>query len=86
MESFMSSAVESITRLNERAVDVVESLVDQLAAAAKSADGFVRSSPWQAAAAGAVASIAAGILVSRGARRSRRFATDRDYPSEVTGG
>lgn len=82
----MSSAVESITRLNERAVDVVELLVDQLAAAAKSADGFVRASPWQAAAVGAVAGVAAGFLVSRGARRSRRFATDRDYLSEVTGG
>jgi ElaB/YqjD/DUF883 family membrane-anchored ribosome-binding protein len=60
--------------------------------AARTTDGFVRSSPWQAAGAIAVAGVAAGILVSWSMRRARRRAVlDADEArvdgvSEVSGG
>jgi hypothetical protein len=60
--------------------------------AAETADGFVRSNPWQAAGAVAAAGVAAGILLSSARAklgRARRRATDganRDSPSEVSGG
>jgi ElaB/YqjD/DUF883 family membrane-anchored ribosome-binding protein len=66
--------------LMKRASNVTNVLADQLTAAAKSAAGYVRSSPWQAAGAVALAGIAAGLLVSRGASRSRRR---RGRPAEV---
>jgi len=40
--------------------------------AAKSTDGFVRSSPWTAVGSMALAGIAVGILMSMGAQRQRR--------------
>jgi len=84
-----------------RVSNVVGSLADELVSglrgwtskargAAQTTDGFVRSSPWRAAAAIAVAGVAAGILVSRSARRAhRRAAEDADIDStssEVLGG
>jgi hypothetical protein len=75
--------------LVHRASDVRNVVAEQLAAAVKAAAGYVRSSPWQAAGALAVAGIAAGILVARGARRSRRRNAPADAHNsspEVAGG
>jgi len=65
-----------------RASNVIELLTGQIAGAVKSADGYVRSNPWVAAGAVAVAAVAAGVLLSRGPRR--RIADDG--ASEVAGG
>jgi ElaB/YqjD/DUF883 family membrane-anchored ribosome-binding protein len=85
--------------VGSRVSNVVGSLADHLVSgvqgwsskarsAAETTDGFVRSSPWRAAGAIAVAGLAAGILVSRSARRARRRAADAniDSTSEVLGG
>lgn len=55
---------------------------------ARSTGGFVRSSPWQAAGAVALAGLAAGLLVSLNARRARRrrAAARLDATSETMGG
>lgn len=89
-----SVANRTIVRLKDfRARDVgsrVSNAVGSLArSAAETTDGFVRSSPWRAAGAIAVAGVAAGILVSRSARRARRRAADdanNNSTSEVLGG
>jgi len=68
-------------------VDGVRSWTSKARSAAKSTDGFVRSSPWQAAGAVALAGLAAGILVSRSARRARQRVSDPNLAtSEVSGG
>jgi ElaB/YqjD/DUF883 family membrane-anchored ribosome-binding protein len=56
--------------------------------AAKTTDGFVRSSPWQVVGVVALAGIAAGFLVAQGARAARRRARAAriDSSSEMTGG
>jgi ElaB/YqjD/DUF883 family membrane-anchored ribosome-binding protein len=83
-----------------RVSDAVGSLADQFASGVQSwtskarnlgatTDGFVRASPWRAAGAIALVGVAAGILVSRGARRARmRAANDanQESNSEVLGG
>ncbi|MDP8986550.1 MAG: DUF883 C-terminal domain-containing protein [Pseudomonadota bacterium] len=66
--------------------DAMDSLTDQVANGVRylsskardwgaSTDGLVRASPWRAAGAVALLAIAAGMLVSRGARRARARAT-----------
>jgi hypothetical protein len=64
-------------------------MVQQLVGAARGADRFVRSSPWRAVGTMALAGLAAGILVSYGAKlRLRRAsaASHRDADPEVAGG
>jgi hypothetical protein len=64
-------------------------MVQQLVGAAKGTDRFVRSNPWRAVGTMALAGLAAGILVSKGAQyRTRREAAARghDADSEVAGG
>ncbi|MDB6083373.1 MAG: hypothetical protein JWN43_1254 [Gammaproteobacteria bacterium] len=84
--SRVSSAVNSLAG---QVVDGVQGFTSKARSAAKSTDGFVRSSPWQVMGATVLAGLAAGILVSRGVRRARRRAHDDDSPeltSEVQGG
>ncbi|MDP9014852.1 MAG: hypothetical protein M3O41_19760 [Pseudomonadota bacterium] len=91
--------------LANRVSDAVGSLADQLASGVQSwtskarnlgatTDGLVRASPWRAAGTIALVGVAAGILVSHGARRARlrsadggrRDSTSRNSTSEVLGG
>jgi ElaB/YqjD/DUF883 family membrane-anchored ribosome-binding protein len=89
MSSLVSRTVVRLKDFRARDVggrvsNVVGSLADQFVSGT---NGFVRSSPWRAAGAVAVAGIAAGILVSRS--RARRRATDEANSapsSEVLGG
>ena len=75
------------TDVRDRMSNVVSPFAEQLAGAAKNTERLVRSNPWQAVGAIAVVGLAAGILVGRGARRVRRFASDRSSASsEVSGG
>jgi hypothetical protein len=72
----------------------VSSLADQLVGAAKSTDGYVRSNPWRALGAVALAGLAAGVVTTLSTRRLRRRAVDRSAAgrnsdsivSEVSGG
>jgi ElaB/YqjD/DUF883 family membrane-anchored ribosome-binding protein len=66
----------------DRASSVAQLLADQVSSAVQSADGYVRSNPWAAMGAAALAAIAAGILLSR---RSRYGRVDGGA-SEVSGG
>jgi len=64
-------------------------MVQQLMGAARGTDRFVRSSPWRAVGTMALAGLAAGVLVSRGAQwRQRRSAAGRNTLAdpEVAGG
>jgi ElaB/YqjD/DUF883 family membrane-anchored ribosome-binding protein len=81
----VSSAMSSIAG---QLADGVQRWTSKAKSAAKTTDGFVRSSPWQAVGAIALAGVAAGILMSRSARRARQRAprTDRDSPAENSGG
>jgi len=73
--------------VSSRVSNAVGSLADQLVSGLQTTEGFVRSSPWRAAGAIAVAGVAAGILVSRSARRARMHAdANTDSTSEVLGG
>jgi ElaB/YqjD/DUF883 family membrane-anchored ribosome-binding protein len=86
-----SVANRTIVRLKDfRVGDVgsrVSNAVGSLAkSAAETTDGFVRSSPWRAAGAIAVAGVAAGILVARRARRHAADDANTDSTSEVLGG
>jgi len=86
-------ADRTVVRLKEfRAGDVgrrvsnaVSSLADQVAGGLKTTDGFVRTRPWQAAGAIALVGVAAGLLVSRRARRALKNA-NTESTSEVSGG
>jgi len=55
-------------------------------AAARSTDGLVRSNPWQSVGTLALMGLAAGILVSRRARRSLPSEADGAAVSEMSGG
>jgi len=66
----------------DRASNVARLLADQVSSAVQSADGYVRSNPWAAMGAAALAAIAAGILLSRRSG-SGRF---DGGTSEVSGG
>jgi len=81
----VSSAVGSLA---DELVRGLQGWTARARSAAQSTDGFVRSSPWRAAGAIAVAGVAAGILVSRSTRRARRPAAEdaNSIPSEVLGG
>jgi ElaB/YqjD/DUF883 family membrane-anchored ribosome-binding protein len=87
-DAIVKTASVAAGSLVNRASHMQAVVADQLTAAAKFAAGYVRSSPWQAAGAVALAGIAAGILMARGARRSRRrHAVTGDASSpEVVGG
>jgi hypothetical protein len=66
---------------------VVSLFADQLSGTAKSTERYVRSNPWQAAGALAVVGLAAGLALTRGARRFRRRRADLSgAASEVSGG
>jgi hypothetical protein len=72
--------------LNSVAVELADGLRNWTGKAktlARATDGFVRSSPWRAAAAVALAGVAAGVLVSRGVRRARSRAAPADDASDV---
>jgi ElaB/YqjD/DUF883 family membrane-anchored ribosome-binding protein len=69
----------------DRVSDAVGLVTDQLRGAAKSADGFVRSSPWRAVGALALAGLAAGMLMSLGRRRRRNADATEDVDPEVGG-
>jgi hypothetical protein len=84
--SKVSSAVSSLA---DQLVHGVEGWTTKARSAAKSTDGFVRSSPWQAVGVIALAGVAAGMLVSRSVRRARRRAAttaNTEGSSEVLGG
>jgi ElaB/YqjD/DUF883 family membrane-anchored ribosome-binding protein len=72
--------------VGRRVSNVVSSLADQLVGRAKTTDGFVRSRPWQMAGAIALAGVAAGMLVSRRARRRAEKNANLESTSEVSGG
>jgi hypothetical protein len=82
------SLINGASKVTHVASKVTNVVADQLTAAAKSAAGYIRSSPWQAAGAVALVAIAAGILVSRAARRSRRMGRAAKFVSspEAVGG
>lgn len=86
VSSKVSSAVSSLA---DQLVHGVEDWTTKARNAAKSTDGFVRSSPWQAIGVIALAGVAAGMLVSRSARRARMRAANTpnaESTSEVLGG
>jgi ElaB/YqjD/DUF883 family membrane-anchored ribosome-binding protein len=68
--------------------DSVQDWRGKAGTAAKSADGFVRSNPWQTVGAVALAAVASGVLVSWSAERARRArARDlHDATAETLGG
>jgi ElaB/YqjD/DUF883 family membrane-anchored ribosome-binding protein len=73
--------------------DGVQNWTSKAKTAARTTDGAVRSSPWQVAGAVALVGLAAGILVSRSARRARRAAHEAsadsasaNSSSELSGG
>jgi len=78
----------TVSNVAGQIADRVQDWTSKARGAAKTTDGFVRSSPWQAAGAVAVAGLAAGFLVMRGARAARRRASAarNDSSSEMTGG
>lgn len=67
------STLANATQARERVSNVVNLFTDQLADAAKTTERYVRSNPWQAIAALALASLAAGVVVTRNVRRARRY-------------
>jgi ElaB/YqjD/DUF883 family membrane-anchored ribosome-binding protein len=81
-------------KVSSKVSHAVNSLAGQLVGVAKNTDGFVRSNPWRAIGAVALAGLAAGVVTSVGARRLRRRAADRvadgrhrdSMASEVSGG
>ncbi|HWJ34135.1 MAG TPA: hypothetical protein VNR70_02655 [Steroidobacteraceae bacterium] len=80
---------DAVSSLADQLVDGVQGWTSRARSAAKTTDGFVRSSPWQAVGAIALAGVAAGILVSRGVRRARRRGQsdpNGESTSEVLGG
>jgi ElaB/YqjD/DUF883 family membrane-anchored ribosome-binding protein len=80
---------KTLSSIAGRLADGVQDWSSKARSAAKSTNGFVRSSPWQAVGAVALVSVAAGILVSRSARRVRQRAVrdaSRDSVSEISGG
>lgn len=81
----LSDAMDSLTEQVASGVRYLSSKARDLGA---STDGLVRASPWRAAGAVALLAIAAGMLVSRGARRARARATSEAgrEDSEVFGG
>lgn len=69
--------------------DSVQDWRSKAHSAAKSTDGFVRSSPWRAVGAIALAGMAAGMLVSLSVQRARRrgrLQDAADSGSETQGG
>jgi len=83
-----SQVSNALSTVADQVADSVQQWTSKARAIAKNTDGFVRSSPWQAVGAMALAGVAAGILVSRSARRARRRAAagNGDSPSEAAGG
>ena len=83
-----TDAAKNLTAtLANHAANATQVVADQLTAAAKAAAGYVRSSPWQAAGALALVGLAAGMLVSRGARSRRRGRAGKlDSIPEAVGG
>lgn len=81
-----------IADVGDRVSSAVNSVADRVLGAAKDTTGYVRSNPWQAAGAIALAGVAAGVagvLVSRRARARKAHTsrdTNRDSTSEVSGG
>ena len=85
--------------VGDRVSQAIDSFSDQMSknlqhwraranSAARATDGLVRSSPWQAVGAIALAGVAAGVLVSLSARRERRLAIldAADATGETSGG
>jgi ElaB/YqjD/DUF883 family membrane-anchored ribosome-binding protein len=75
--------------LADHLVSGVQGWTSKAKSAAEATDGFVRSRPWPAVGAVALAGIAAGILLSRSARRARKRAATNgnvESTSEVLGG
>jgi ElaB/YqjD/DUF883 family membrane-anchored ribosome-binding protein len=86
-----SAANQTVVRLKDfrdEIADSVQNWTSKARSAAKTTDGFVRSSPWQAVGAVALVGAAAGLVLSLGARRARqRAAANRpDVASEMSGG
>jgi len=65
----VSTALDTFT---EQLSGSVQAWRSKAAATARSADGFVRSSPWHSVGAVALAGVAAGVLISLSARRAQR--------------
>jgi ElaB/YqjD/DUF883 family membrane-anchored ribosome-binding protein len=78
----------TVSNVAGRIADRVHNWASTARGAAQTTDGFVRSSPWQVVGAVALAGLAAGYLVTRGARAARRRASaaTNDSSSEMTGG
>jgi ElaB/YqjD/DUF883 family membrane-anchored ribosome-binding protein len=78
---------KTLSSIAGQLADGVQNWTSKARSAAKSTDGLVRSNPWAAIGAIALAGAAAGILVSRGARARRRSVdAPVDSPSELAGG
>jgi ElaB/YqjD/DUF883 family membrane-anchored ribosome-binding protein len=93
MHTVTQQAVDGLERartgdLGERLSDVIGLLTDYVTDATKAADDIVRSSPWRAIGAVALAGIAVGILVARNSRRAdpSLWERGRERLSEVSGG
>ncbi|MDP9065980.1 MAG: hypothetical protein M3O06_08965 [Pseudomonadota bacterium] len=74
----LNEGLKTVTLLPKRLGDVAELLVDQMGNVAKSADSFVRSSPWGALGAGALAGLIAGLVVGSTSRRRGRSPSNQD--------
>ncbi|GAC1308106.1 MAG: hypothetical protein NVSMB10_14100 [Steroidobacteraceae bacterium] len=74
----LNEGLKTVTLLPKRLGDVAELLMDQMGDAAKSADSFVRSSPWGALGAGALAGLLAGLVVGSSSRRRGRSRANQD--------
>jgi hypothetical protein len=81
---------KTFSSMLDRLASEVQNWTSKARTAAKTTDGFVRSSPWQTAGAVALAGLAAGVLVSRSrARRAAHANADAaatHAASEMSGG
>lgn len=85
----MPSTVDhTVVRLEDFRSDALRDLGSKVHSVAKMTDGLVRSSPWAAAGALAVAGMAVGVLAALGTQRVMRRAAQghADASSELAGG
>ncbi len=84
----VDQVAKTVSSMADQLTDSLQNWRSRAKGVATSTDGFVRSSPWQAVGLVALAGLAAGLVVSYGARsvRARRQrANGADY-DEMSGG
>jgi ElaB/YqjD/DUF883 family membrane-anchored ribosome-binding protein len=84
----VDQVARTVSSMADQLNESVQGWNSKARAMARSADGFVRASPWQAVGIIALAGLATGLLVSYGARGRRRAAArdSQDHYDETSGG